>query len=132
MNLKEQVIEKLLELGFQPELIDETFGYRFKYEGMNLLFSPEDAESKTIHLLMPGIFDVNEENRLDVLETIVKLAGKMKFVQPMIIQDSVWLNYQHYLEDHEPTAGLLEHMVRVLAYSTMEFHKILNNTYDDE
>lgn len=132
MNLKEKILDNLQKLGFQTELIDETLGYRFQYEGMTLLFSPENTESDTIHLLMPAIFDVTEENRIDILEAIAKLAVKMKFVQPMIIQDSVWLNYQHYLDAHEPSTDLLEHMVRLLACSTIEFYKIINNTDDDE
>lgn len=129
--IKEKVLECLYQLGFQPELIDEDFGYRFTYEELTIIYNPEE-ETQCLTLSMPGIFDISEENRTTVLETMVKLCGKMRFVQPVIMFDSVWLNYQHYLDkDTEPTPELLEHMVRVLAFSMIQFHKIINNEEEE-
>ncbi len=130
--IKDKILEILYQLGFQPELVDESFGYRFEYEGLTVIFTPEDEDAYTAFFMIPGIFDISEENRTAVLEAMVKLAGKMKFVQPVIISDSVWLNYQHFLGEHEPTPELIEHMIRVLAVSTVQFHKIINNEGDDE
>lgn len=130
--IKEKILEILYQLGFQPELVDENFGYRFDYEGLNVLFTPEDEDAHTAYFMIPGIFDISEDNRVVVLETMVKLSGRMKFVQPVIISDSVWLNYQHFLGEQEPTPELIEHMIRVLAISTVQFHKFINNEDDDE
>lgn len=125
--VKEKTIESLYRLGFAPEELDNDMGYRFDYEGMNLLYTAEDDDANSITFMMPGIFDVTDENRVKVLETMVGLCAKMKFVQPVIMLDSVWLQYQHYMEDgQEPTDTLIEHMIRVLAISTLQFHKLLN------
>lgn len=125
--VKEKTIETLYRLGFAPEELDNDMGYRFDYEGMNLLYTAEDDDANSITFMMPGIFDITDENRVKVLETMVGLCAKMKFVQPVIMLDSVWLQYQHYMEDgQEPTDTLIEHMIRVLAISTLQFHKILN------
>ena len=130
--IKDKVLEILYHLGFQPELVDENFGYRFEYEGLTFLYIPEDEDARTVYFMIPGIFDISEDNRVAVLEAMVKLAGRMKFVQPVIISDSVWLNYQHFLGEQEPTPELIEHMIRVLAISTVQFHKFINNEDDDE
>lgn len=130
--MQEKVLEILYQLGFQPELVDETFGYRFEYEGVTILLTPEEEDSHTICLMLPGIFDITEDNRVAVLEAMVKLSGKMKFVQPVIFTDSVWLNYLHFLGEQEPTPELIEHMIRVLAFSMVQFHKIINNEDNDE
>lgn len=125
--VKEKTIETLYRLGFAPEELDNEMGYRFDYEGMNLLYTAEDDDANSIMFMMPGIFDITDENRMKVLETMVGLCAKMKFVQPVIMLDSVWLQYQHYMEDgQEPTETLIEHMIRVLAISTLQFHRILN------
>lgn len=125
--VKEKTIETLYRLGFAPEELDNDMGYRFDYEGMNLLYTAEDDDANSITFMMPGIFDITDENRVKVLETMVGLCAKMKFVQPVIMLDGVWLQYQHYMEDgQEPTDTLIEHMIRVLAISTLQFHKILN------
>lgn len=130
--MKEKVIEILCQLGFQPELVDENFGYRFEYEGLTILFTPEDEESQAVCLMLPSIFEITEDNRSVVLEAMVKLAGRMKFVQPVIFGDSVWLNYQHFLGKQDPTPEVLEHMIRVLAVAMVHFHKYINGEDDDE
>lgn len=128
--IKEKVLECLYQLGFQPELIDDDFGYRFSYEDLTILYNPEE-ESQCLSFTMPGIFDISKENRTTVLEAMARLCAKMRFVQPVIMFDSVWLNYQHYLDkDTEPTVELLEHMVHVLSISIIQFHKIINNEED--
>lgn len=46
--IKDKVLEILYQLGFQPELVDENFGYRFEYEGLTVLFTPEDEDAHRI------------------------------------------------------------------------------------
>lgn len=130
--VNDKILEILYQLGFQPELVDDRFGYRFEYEGLTVLFTPEDEDARTAFFMLPGLFDITEDNRVAVLEAMAKLAGKMKFVQPVIISDSVWLNYQHFLGEQEPTPEIVEHIIRVLAVSTAQFHKIINNEDNDE
>lgn len=130
--IKDKVLEILYQLGFQPELIDENFGYRFEYEGLTILYAPEEDDAHTVTLMIPGIFDITDDNRVAVLEAVAALSSKMKFVQPNLTLDSVWLNYQHFLGEHEPAPELIEHMIRVLAVSIVHFHKIINNEGDDE
>ncbi len=130
--MEEKILEILYQLGFQPELVDEDFGYRFEYEGLTVLYTTGDDEAQTVDFMIPGIFDISEDNRVAVLEAMVKLAGKVKFVQPVIMSDSVWLNYQHFLGEQEPTAEVIEHIIRVLAVSTIKFYKLINNEDNDE
>ncbi|MDE6811572.1 MAG: hypothetical protein K2J15_04400 [Muribaculaceae bacterium] len=126
--VKEKTIEILYRLGFSPEELDDDMGYRFDYEGMNLLYSAEDDDANSITFMMPGIFEISGENRVAVLEAMFKLCAKMKFVQPTIILDSVWLQYQHYMPDvAEPNEVLIAHIIHVLAVATAKFHQIINN-----
>lgn len=130
--IKEQVLKALSALGFIPEEI-EGFGYRFDYEGLTLIYSEDDEDSKCVTLIAPDVFDISEDNRTAVLEAMVKLCGKMKYVQPHIMfENQVWLNYLYYTNDNEVTAALIEHMIRVLAFSTIKFHKIINGDDNDE
>ena len=130
--IKEQVLKALSALGFIPEEI-EGFGYRFEYEGLTLFYSEDDEDSKCVTLIAPDVFDISDDNRNAVLEAMAKLSGRMKFVQPNIMfENQVWLNYQHYTGDNEVTAILIEHMIRVLAFSTVTFHKIINGDDNDD
>lgn len=124
----ENVLSALKTLGFKPEPIGE-YGYKFDYEGMTLVFQSDDEQedSDCFTLLMPDIFDISADNRQEVVEAMVRLCGKMKYVQPSIMfEDQVWLSYNHYLGEQELTPEIIEHMVHVLDVATYRFHKIIN------
>lgn len=130
--IKDNVLSALSALGFIPEEI-EGFGYRFDYEGLTLVYSEEEEDTKCISLMVPNLFDITDENRVAVLETMVKISGKVKYVQPHIMfYNQVWINYQHYLGDNEVTPELIEHMIRVLTYATIKFNKIINGDDNDD
>ena len=130
--IKEHVLTALSALGFIPEEI-VGFGYRFEYEGLTVVYSIDDEDAKCITLTAPDVFDISDDNRVAVLEAMARLCQKLKFVQPHIMfENQVWLNYQHYTGDNEVTAELIEHMIRVLAFSTITFHKIINGEDNDD
>lgn len=130
--IKDDVLSALSALGFIPEEI-EGFGYRFDYEGLTIVYSEEEEDTKCLSLMVPNLFDITDENRVAVLETMVKISGRVKYVQPHIMFDNqVWINYQHYLGDNEVTPELIEHMIRVLTYATIKFNKIINGDDNDD
>lgn len=130
--IKDDVLSALSALGFIPEEI-EGFGYRFDYEGLTLVYSEEEEDTKCLSLMVPNLFDITDENRVAVLETMVIISGRVKYVQPHIMFDNqVWINYQHYLGDNEVTPELIEHMIRVLTYATIKFNKIINGDDNDD
>lgn len=129
--IKESVLTTLRTLGFIPEEI-EGFGYRFEYEDLTVIYSADEDEAKCITLTVPYVFNISDDNRVAVLEAMAKLCGRMKYVQPVIMfQEQVWLNYQHHVGNNEVTPELIEHMIHVLTFSTITFHKIINGE-DDE
>lgn len=130
--IKDYVLSALSALGFIPEEIG-GFGYRFDYEGLTIVYSEEEEDIKCLSLMVPNLFDITDENREAVLETMVKISGRVKYVQPHIMFDNqVWINYQHYLGDNEITPELIEHMIRVLTYATIKFNNIINGDDNDD
>ncbi|MDE5629376.1 MAG: hypothetical protein K2I69_07430 [Muribaculaceae bacterium] len=130
--IKENVLTALSALGFIPKEI-EGFGYRIEYEGITLIYTVDDEEARCITLTAPDVFDISDDNRTAVLEAMAKLCGKMKYVQPHIMfENQVWLNYQHYLGENEVTQELIEHMIHVLAISTITIHNIITGNDNDD
>lgn len=129
---KDDVLLALSVLGFKTYEIEEV-GYRFEYEGLNVLYSVDDPGTTCVTLSAPDVFDITGDNRTAVLEAMAKLCGGVRYVQPHIMfGEQVWLNYQYWLGEHEATPELLEHMVRVLAYATSTFHKLINGNNNDD
>ena len=134
--MEEKTLKALKTLGFMPEEI-EDFGYRFEYEGLTLASPVNKDDTNSITLMVPNVFDITDDTRAEVFAAMLKLCRKVKYVQPQIMNGDesgqVWLNYQHYLgEEGEPTPELLEHMVRVLDYSTLTFHGIINGDGNED
>lgn len=125
--ITQQVLTALSFLGFRPEEV-EDFGFRFEYEGLTILYSEDDTDSKCLTLMVPNVKSVDADNRMDVLEAMVCLSGSIKYVQPYLMGDNqVWINYQHYLGEGDVTPDIIEHMVRVLGVATVKFHKMIND-----
>lgn len=130
--IKENVLTAFSALGFIPKEI-EGFGYLIEYEGLTIIYTVDDEEAKCITLTAPDVFDISDDNRTAVLEAMAKLCGKMKYVQPHIMfENQVWLNYQHYLGENEVTQELIEHMIHVLAISTITIHNIITGNDNDD
>ena len=71
MNLKDLMLNYLREEGFCPK--EEEFGIAFKCEGLNFLFFYDAEDDQYFRLMMPGIFDVTEENLPAVLVAMNKV-----------------------------------------------------------
>lgn len=123
--VNDDVLSAFSALGFIPKEV-EGMGFEIDYEGLNILYATED-NAESVNLIVPGIFEVTDENKADVYDAIVELGGNMKYVQTYVMfGNKVWLNYVHYLGENEVTPKLIEHMITVLAYGTANFHKIIN------
>ncbi len=129
--VKEDVLNALNVLGFIP-IEMEGFGFQIHYEGRFLIYTDvEDTES--VNFVMPNIFEITDENREAVYKALIELGGKIKYVQSYIVGDnSVWINYVHYVGENEVKPELIEHIITVLMCAAINFHKIINSTFAGE
>lgn len=124
----EKIVEILHNLGFEPELLNEELGYRFEFEGLTVVLRHGDLNANCLTLFLPNIYQIADENRVEVMAALLQLANDIRYVQPTICGESAWLTYQHFLgENYEPTEELIEHMVRLLGGALVHFHKIIDN-----
>lgn len=129
--MREKVVKTLKGLGFSLTPIDDI-GYKFEFEGTALLYSFDGEDTNCLTITIPNCFDVTDENRVTVLEAMARLCAELKYVQPQIFMDRVWLSYQHFVGGGEVTEEIVEHMVRVLDFSVMKFYQIINGEEDDD
>lgn len=126
--MKPEVIKPFLtRLGFFTEQTSDDWGaLEFSFEGINLLFLPDDDE-KCVMMAVPNIFGVDDENRTLVSDTANELNNTMKFLKASILSgESVWLTYEHYLGNNELSEEIVEHMIKLLGAGFMKFHSLLN------
>jgi hypothetical protein len=113
------MLEYLRKEGFMP--VEESFGLAFRYQMKNFLFLNNDEDPSFFQLVMPGICDVNDGNRLDVYRAMDAMNASVKVAKASIFDgDSVWL-YCELLIDSTPelgdivprALGILQHAYKV-------------------
>lgn len=101
MKTTEMVMNFLRQQGFCPEVDEDNGNIMFKYQMANFLFINNDEDEEFFQLLMPGIYDVTDDNRDVVLEAANKVNHSIKVVKACVVNDSVWLFFENLL-DHTP------------------------------
>ena len=111
---KEKVLAQLEELGFALEEAGE-YGYFFKFEGLNVLYMPDDDDENFMRFAVPNIYDVTEENKALVLEVVNNTNMTIKYSKTCVFGDDVW--GEDNLED------IIEHSMRLLQATFFLFHR---------
>ena len=118
---KTEVLEKLEVLGFDFEEMPD-FGYIFKYEGLTLIFMPDNDED-FLRFAAPNIFDVTEDNRAFVLEVVNETNLTIKYSKVCMYCDQVWAFYEYRLFGENELEDIVEHSLLLLHATVALFHR---------
>ena len=119
--MKEKVLKTLEELGFSPELAQGNDGYYiFHYEGLHYLWMVNDDDPQFLSFSLPGILDVDDDNREIVRDLIERINSSIKYIKVYLMSpDSVWMFYERKLMDEEDYEKVISHMIFQLERSNM-------------
>lgn len=117
---KNEVLEKLEVLGFDIEEVPD-FGYVFKYEGLTLLFMPDDDED-FLRFAAPNMFDVTDENRAFVLEVVNETNLTIKYSKVCVYGEQVWAFYEYCLFGGD-LEDIIEHSLYLIRATVALFHR---------
>ncbi len=117
---KNEVLEKLEVLGFDIEEVPD-FGYIFKFEGLTLLYMPDDDED-FLRFAAPNVFDVTDENRAFVLEVVNETNLTIKYSKVCAYGEQVWVFYEYRVLGGE-LEDIIEHSLYLLRATVALFHR---------
>lgn len=124
MNLKELMLNYLREEGFCPK--EEEFGIAFKCEGLNFLFLYDSDDDQYFRLMMPGIFDVTEENFPAVLPALNKVNSEIKVVKAYTpVPDEVWLGFEVVVDSTPVLADFVPRGIAMLRAGQRKFYEAI-------
>lgn len=121
--MKEKILEALNNLGFSLTEAS-TFGYAFKYEGINFLYLYNESDKNFLNLSIPGIFDLDKDNTPMYYTMCEKINSTLKYIKAFTVNDSLWLFYERELFGNEDLEGLLTRMIHQLTAALL----IVRNT----
>ena len=119
---KNEVLEKLEVLGFDIEEVPD-FGYIFKFEGLTLLYMPDDDDENFLRFAAPNIFDVTDENRAFVLEVVNETNLTIKYSKVCAYGEQVWAFYEYRLFGDGELEDIIEHSLYLIRATVVLFHR---------
>lgn len=112
--MKEKILEAFENLGFNLEET-ESLGFAFKYEGINFLYMYNENDEDFLCLSIPGIYDLEENNKEEYEILKEKINSNLKYVKAYTLGDSLWLFYERDLLGNEELEEVIRSMVLHLA-----------------
>ncbi len=127
---KENVLQVLRRLGFVPKELSEEM-YQFEFARAKLLFMVDGDDANCLTFIYPCIYEMTDENYMVIYDAMQRLCRDVKYVQPYMMDNHVWLNYQHYLVVPDVTEELLIHMIYTLDLASNHFNNTLKEIYNE-
>ena len=127
--MKEKILEAFRELGFKLEE-EEGMGYRFHYEGLNLLYMYNENDEEFLNIALPGIVEVEEDKMLQTFVLLEKINSTLKYIKAYMLGKSVWLCYERELfeQREQNTEGQLsvkEELMTVISHMILHLEAAL-------
>ena len=120
-TIKEDIMSYLKSEGLMPQETD--FGIYFKYQMMNFLIFWEEEDHLFLRICLPNIYDVDEENRADVLEATNEVTYEMKVAKCFVHDDSVWVATEQLLDSTPVFSDIIPRSLDILTEGREEFYK---------
>ena len=84
---KEDIGKYLASEGLQPQ--ERDFGYYFRYQIRNFFIEYDDEDEQYLRIIMPGIYEVDENNLVDVLTAANVVDRDRKVVKCFVLDEDV-------------------------------------------
>ena len=120
-NLKSLLIEFLAEEGYRYNETD--FGLEFKSNGLTILFINSSNDEQIFQLILPGIYEMNDENELAVLQAVNKVSYEFKVVKAYVDNDNdVNVSFQILADSTPELNELMPRAIRMLEQARADFY----------
>ena len=125
ISRKEELLAYLRDQGLQPQ--EEDFGIFFRYQLLNFLIFTDDEDPLYLRVVLPGIMDVDRNNREDVLEACNRVTVDVKVAKCFISNNNdVWIACEQLLDQDPKYEDIIPRTLRILMGSQQAFFEAIN------
>ena len=127
MDLHQLLLDFLQEEGYRPQVDPDDGEITFKSEGLTYSYFPDENDDQYFRLMLPAIYDVNEDNKYEVLEAIDKTNYDIKVIKLYIVHNrSVWAALEILMDTTPEMGDIVPRAIALLRHARLEFYKNLN------
>lgn len=123
MSTKDLMLDYLRSEGFRPEKND--YGITFRFEGSTFLYLNNDNDNDFLQLTLPAIFDVDNNNRSQVLVAMNKANAQAKVVKCATMGDSVWVFFEILIDSTPELGDIIPRALAMLKNGQSEFYNAM-------
>lgn len=123
------ILNALRELGFRMEDLSDGV-YRFKFEGLTVLYRADESDESFLRLVLPVIYEGNDENRIFLLDVINEVNIRIKYTKTMLNGNNVSVMVEVPVVSEEKLDELLANVIYALRATYDSFYRLINCNED--
>ena len=127
MTIKEKIFDYLKGMGLMPHYDDDQ-DIHFNYMMTSMIIVFDEKDEQYLLIILPNIFSVDENNRVDVLEACNTTTRRMKVAKCFIPPhgDTVWITTEQLINKDPELAKILPRTLDILIGARMCFRNEIN------
>lgn len=111
--------------GLRPEETD--FGFVFEYQKLTFLIFWDDDDNQYLKIALPGIYNVDDNNREDALAAANEVNIEWKVIKTVVLSDEVWVVAEQLIDKDPNMADLVPRTIQILVSGRESFYEHLDN-----
>lgn len=122
---KKEIGAYLASEGLRPQ--DTEFGYMFEYDKLTFFVFWDDDDDQYLKLALPGIFDVNDNNRDDALVAVNEVNKEWKVIKAVVTDDDVWVAAEQFVDKDPNFSDIVPRTIKILTQGRLSFYDHLKS-----
>lgn len=121
----EEVNEFLKSQGLMPK-IDEGNNIVFRYQMKTYVVLDPEEDEQFLRIAMPGIFEVDDNNRADVLQVANNINKMYKIAKCIVLDETVWITTEQLIDSTPNFEDIIPRLLNIIFGAHQDFYKGLN------
>lgn len=120
---KEDIRKYLASEGLQPE--EKSFGFFFRYQMRNFYIEHDEDDDQYLRIVMPGIYEANEDNMFEVLQACNAVDLGRKVIKCYVSDGDVDLAAELLVDQTPDLSDIVPRALGMLLGGQESFYKAL-------
>ena len=99
----------------------------FEYQNLTFLIFWDDDDDQYLKIALPGIFNVDDNNRDDALVAVNEVNKEWKVIKAVVMDDEVWVVAEQLVDKDPNLVDLVPRTIKILTQGRISFYEHLKS-----
>ena len=115
----------MVESGYSPKETD--FGFVFNHKNLTFLIFWDDNDNQYLKLALPGIYNVDDNNKLNSLKAANEVNKEWKVIKAVVTSHEVWVVAEQLIDKDPNFPDLIPRTIQILMSGRKSFYEHLES-----